>query len=707
MATSSALTHMRIGFEYETLVLYHGVEEKKFLDFLDQFLGKYKCKQANTTSPAKRLPEIQRYLRHHMGYAFNRHALTLNTTTTVENIPNTYYFRAADDYGEEPCNTFGTPANETRKDLDGKLSETTWAVTHDGSVKVLQKKETGKFVRMYENMQSIASPTQHAGLTESKYVVQNVEIVSPVLTLQEVTTVIPRCLDYILPLREKQDGEVKLFYFNNSSTSNHIHFSMPDDVFRVPQNLLKICMAWWYFEPVFMHLVPYWRRNNEYCAIMHSLIDEDKIKKLNGNLTKAKFFCKLPDAFVDSFQKDTAQNATMSDHNNPTKEHTTQNVKNNGNEKEKSKYQAINKIIDMFQGDPKLSSSRYAALNLMNLKKGGHGTVEIRIKHGSNSSEENVAYIQFFAAFLYAAVQNDFVYKTLPDIADVAKYWLVKDTNDVNILGEMYTKLREFITNGLKGEDRTQFKASKLIDMYFKMHLNCATADEYATYTASGGGVKKRGGAKGDQQQYRTVCKRERVYRVFCYGSNGSKQLKERTGAKQLNIVAAYLDNYTRIFAGFSSRWNGGVASVHPHAGSRCYGLVAELTKDQLEILDSYEGGYTRSKRVVVTQHPDGRKERVMVYVYIKDNNVWQSPPSVAYLKSIRRMLNERQSQHKKNIAVRGVVPQAQGREVIRTFGYFQNGRLCDCTAEKGTKQTVTKAIKQPKQQQATKTHKQ
>jgi hypothetical protein len=110
-------------------------------------------------------------------------------------------------------------------------------------------------------------------------------------------------------------------------------------------------------------------------------------------------------------------------------------------------------------------------------------------------------------------------------------------------------------------------------------------------------------------------------------------------------------------------------------------GMVVELTHDELGILDSYEGGYSRVQRIVVLKKPDGTTQRRKCHVYIKDNYAYTSPPSVAYLSAIRLMLDQCNRAQKKNIAVRGVITneENQKRKKLKTFGFFKNGKLCTC----------------------------
>lgn len=357
----------------------------------------------------------------------------------------------------------------------------------------------------------------------------------------------------------------------------------------------------------------------------------------------------------------------------------TQNTPKAIKANEKLRYNLINKLITLFQGDPENRSSRYASLNLFNLKKGGYGTIEIRLKHGSCDSEEIVMYINLFIAFIISAIQNKIICELI-EPSRKAGWWLCQDTHSHDMITNMFAFMfDEFLVKDLETIKHTELK--DYFAQVLNFHMDKTTNAQYQKQiidpvaTSSGGG------------------KQERKYRIFCYGSNGTKQLKERTGAQCLVPIPAYLENYTRIFAGYSSRWDGGVASVHPEIGARCYGMVIELNKEEMDILDSYEGGYTRVQRFVVIHRPGGNQERVKCYLYIKDNKEWNQPPSIAYLQAIRRMLDECNRDQKKNIAVRGLVKDEgkKTRFALKTFGFFKNGRMCTC------KSPIRKRVIKPK----------
>ena len=76
---------------------------------------------------------------------------------------------------------------------------------------------------------------------------------------------------------------------------------------------------------------------------------------------------------------------------------------------------------------------------------------------------------------------------------------------------------------------------------------------------------------------------------IFCYGSNGKKQLKKRLG-HSIDMLPAVAINWKRVYRGYSELWRGGVASIIKKKGSKVYGGVIQASKKDMEELDYYEG---------------------------------------------------------------------------------------------------------------------
>ncbi len=130
---------------------------------------------------------------------------------------------------------------------------------------------------------------------------------------------------------------------------------------------------------------------------------------------------------------------------------------------------------------------------------------------------------------------------------------------------------------------------------------------------------------------------------LFSYGSNHSKQLEKRTGAKHLVGFPGTLKNHERIFAGYSNRWKGGVASVVPKRQSVVHGTVYFSTKDQLDRLDVFEEGYTRECKDIHVELSN-LKRKIKCVMYVKVDVSDRRAPSANYLKAIEKTIQESRS---------------------------------------------------------------
>jgi len=133
------------------------------------------------------------------------------------------------------------------------------------------------------------------------------------------------------------------------------------------------------------------------------------------------------------------------------------------------------------------------------------------------------------------------------------------------------------------------------------------------------------------QAGWRTNGKRRKMY-LFSYGSNSPRQLAERLG-HPVKGRAAFVSGHLRAFRGWSNRWEGGVATLIPGRGNT-YGYVAEVTPEDLAILDRYEGvatgNYRRATLTVTTS--DG--EAVPAVVYLASSTE-KNAPSRAYKRAV------------------------------------------------------------------------
>jgi len=122
----------------------------------------------------------------------------------------------------------------------------------------------------------------------------------------------------------------------------------------------------------------------------------------------------------------------------------------------------------------------------------------------------------------------------------------------------------------------------------------------------------------------------------FAYGSNLSKrQILERCPESKPRF-AATLHNYKLVFAGWSRKWRGGVASIKASRGDRVRGAVYEITDTDLRRLDKYEGYPGNYNRLNVTvNNEDG--DPVEAVTYIKAGQIEETQPSKEYVAIIQQ----------------------------------------------------------------------
>ena len=122
----------------------------------------------------------------------------------------------------------------------------------------------------------------------------------------------------------------------------------------------------------------------------------------------------------------------------------------------------------------------------------------------------------------------------------------------------------------------------------------------------------------------------------FAYGSNLSrKQMSQRCPDAQPKFVAT-LPNHKLIFAGWSKKWCGGVASIKPCEGEKVIGAIYEISERCLESLDIYENCPTTYGQENVTVFT-GSDVPVRAITYIKVEQSNETQPSGKYLLTIQQ----------------------------------------------------------------------
>jgi|TARA_B110000483_G_scaffold234850_1_gene305523 gamma-glutamylcyclotransferase (GGCT)/AIG2-like uncharacterized protein YtfP len=140
-------------------------------------------------------------------------------------------------------------------------------------------------------------------------------------------------------------------------------------------------------------------------------------------------------------------------------------------------------------------------------------------------------------------------------------------------------------------------------------------------------------------------------YYLFSYGSNSLNQLKKRVKNNKLTGEKAYINGYTRIFAGKSNKWNGGVASiVKSNIDDTVKGSLVYLSDNELKRLDIFEGANKNEnpfskidnfyRREYITVF-DSENNKINCIVYIKNNHNWVMYPSNEYLEAVKKNIIE------------------------------------------------------------------
>lgn len=306
------------------------------------------------------------------------------------------------DKTRKPCDVFPSSVKDRKVysydastvNHDTDRNSRIWAVTHDSSV--FQDGE----VPLYHNFKDTFMSEPSSPPPDANELLKYTEVVSPILSLADFTS------GYFQTICGKtMTVHDMMKYWNCSRTSNHIHMSYESPLFHQykPQVLVKVCMAWLYFEPVIMLLMGHWRRNNQYCEMMRkklgSKVQTGKVPEFFMNMTSDNYM-KYLGPLLDGIPADLEDPVGR------------QNV--------------VNAIIHFFQGPIDKRETRYAALNLMNLRQDGIQTVEFRIKQGSADIEENVMFMKFLAEFVHSAITGPDIVTRIGHILKV-RAWTIYD----------------------------------------------------------------------------------------------------------------------------------------------------------------------------------------------------------------------------------------------------------------------------------------
>lgn len=136
---------------------------------------------------------------------------------------------------------------------------------------------------------------------------------------------------------------------------------------------------------------------------------------------------------------------------------------------------------------------------------------------------------------------------------------------------------------------------------------------------------------------------------LFCYGSNGSKQLHHRIKRKIKGQKAKLLDHQV-FFCGDSKNSKGATISVKKCKDKITKGSIVYVSQKELREIDKFEGCNSsdfnnRHSEVNVYYRKMIKcmvnSKEIKAFIYIKNDKRWIVDPSEEYLKKIYDHLNE------------------------------------------------------------------
>ena len=108
----------------------------------------------------------------------------------------------------------------------------------------------------------------------------------------------------------------------------------------------------------------------------------------------------------------------------------------------------------------------------------------------------------------------------------------------------------------------------------------------------------------------------------FAYGSNMNwEQMRRRCPSAQF-VCVARLKNYCFAIARHSRLRNCGTANIFADTGSEVWGIVYDVSEQDLTILDGFEDGYRREKAFVLALGDAQTSVEALVYIADREHNV-------------------------------------------------------------------------------------
>jgi gamma-glutamylcyclotransferase (GGCT)/AIG2-like uncharacterized protein YtfP len=122
----------------------------------------------------------------------------------------------------------------------------------------------------------------------------------------------------------------------------------------------------------------------------------------------------------------------------------------------------------------------------------------------------------------------------------------------------------------------------------------------------------------------------------FAYGSNLSiTQMKARCPSSKL-LQKGVLRNHKLVFNRYSSTWQGAVADIIKCEDRHVWGLIYEMEKDELQLLDSFEGYPNCYNRKLTTVYNSNQQAILNVWVYYIVHKCKKAAPAKRYLSIIK-----------------------------------------------------------------------
>jgi gamma-glutamylcyclotransferase len=125
----------------------------------------------------------------------------------------------------------------------------------------------------------------------------------------------------------------------------------------------------------------------------------------------------------------------------------------------------------------------------------------------------------------------------------------------------------------------------------------------------------------------------------LAFGSNMHRLRLERRVGAVVDHGRVHLPDYRHAFTKLG-RDGTGKGNIRPHLGARVYGVLYELSFAQLDVLETYEGGYERVA-LEVPAAPDQRGERIVALSFVSSMWIHGLAPTDAYLEHYRRGMRE------------------------------------------------------------------